>query len=81
MDYKVWILKLLGEIEDSDVLFLNQIYTIMKKHVEKNGGKEQVKKEEGQQDYIGWVLRLVMTHSGRARDIYYVLLGLLGDDI
>ncbi len=33
MDYKKMILELLEKIDGNDVIFLNQIYTIIKKHV------------------------------------------------
>lgn len=78
MDYKYLILKLLGEIGDNDVVFLNQIYTIMKKHMEKQGGNVQIKGDKGQQDYMSWALRLAMAHPERAKEIYYLLLGFLG---
>ncbi len=35
MGYKEMIIKMLEKIDDSDVIFLNQIYTIIKKHIEK----------------------------------------------
>lgn len=43
MEYKRLIMKMLGEIsEEDDVIFLRQIYTLIKRHVEKKQkGKEQ----------------------------------------
>ena len=36
MEYKRLIMKMLGEIsEEDDVIFLRQIYTLIKRHVEK----------------------------------------------
>ncbi len=35
MDYKSKILELLELIEDNDIIFLSQLYTIIKKHIEK----------------------------------------------
>lgn len=35
MEYKKWILKFLEEIADDDIIFLSQIYTLMKRHIEK----------------------------------------------
>lgn len=35
MKYKDAIIKLLEQIDESDELFLRQIYTIIKKHIEK----------------------------------------------
>lgn len=35
MDYKSKILGLLELIEDNDIIFLRQLYTIIKRHVEK----------------------------------------------
>ena len=35
MDYKSKILELLELIEDNDIIFLSQLYTITKKHIEK----------------------------------------------
>lgn len=35
MEYKEWIIKFLEMIEDDDVIFLSQIYTLMKRHLEK----------------------------------------------
>ncbi|EOS75705.1 hypothetical protein C819_02267 [Lachnospiraceae bacterium 10-1] len=35
MDYKSKILELLELIEDNDIIFLKQLYTIIKKHIEK----------------------------------------------
>ncbi len=35
MEYKEWIIKFLEMIEDDDVIFLSQIYTLMKRHIEK----------------------------------------------
>lgn len=37
MEYKRRILKLLDEIGDDEIVFLRQIYTIIKKHIEKRG--------------------------------------------
>ncbi len=39
MEYKEMIIKLVEKIEDSDVVFLNQVYTIIKKHIEKKEGQ------------------------------------------
>lgn len=39
MGYKEMIIKLVEKLEDSDVIFLNQIYTIIKKHIEKKEGQ------------------------------------------
>lgn len=36
MDYKSKILELLELIEDNDIIFLRQLYTIIKKHIEKS---------------------------------------------
>ncbi len=35
MEYKRRILELLAEIEEDDLVFLKQIYTLIKKHIEK----------------------------------------------
>ncbi len=35
MEYKRKVVELLEEIEDSDIIFLNQIYTLIKRHIEK----------------------------------------------
>lgn len=37
MGYKIIIIELVKKINDNDVLFLNQIYTIIEKHIEKKG--------------------------------------------
>lgn len=43
MEYKRLIMKMLGEIsEEDDLVFLQQIYTLVKRHMEKKqNGKEQ----------------------------------------
>lgn len=38
MDYKSKILGLLELIEDNDIIFLRQLYTIIKRHIEKRKG-------------------------------------------
>lgn len=37
MEYKRLIIALITEVRDDDVIFLNQIYTMVKRHVEKTG--------------------------------------------
>ncbi len=36
-EYKSVIVKMLQKLDESDYLFLRQIYTIMKKHLERKG--------------------------------------------
>ncbi len=35
MDYKRRVAELLEEIGDDDIIFLSQIYTLLKRHIEK----------------------------------------------
>ena len=35
MDYKNAVLELIGKISDDDIIFLRQIYTIIKRHTDK----------------------------------------------
>jgi hypothetical protein len=35
MDYKNAVLELIGKISDDDIIFLRQIYTIIKKHTDR----------------------------------------------
>ncbi len=35
MEYKRKVMELLEEIEEDDVIFLRQIYTIIKRHIER----------------------------------------------
>ncbi len=37
MEYKRLIIAILAEIKEDDVIFLQQIYALMKRHVEKKG--------------------------------------------
>lgn len=39
MGYKMIIIKMLEKIDDDEVIFLNQIYTIIKRHIEKKEGR------------------------------------------
>ncbi len=41
MNYKEKILEFLEKIENDDIIFLRQIYTIIKRHVEKKEGQER----------------------------------------
>lgn len=39
MEYKRLIIEMLEKIkEDNDIIFLKQIYTLIKRHIEKDGG-------------------------------------------
>lgn len=40
MSYKDAIIKLLEQIDESDEVFLRQIYTIIKKHIERRNPKK-----------------------------------------
>lgn len=37
MEYKRMIMEMLEKISDTDVIFLSQIYTLIKRHLEKAG--------------------------------------------
>ncbi len=47
MEYKRLILEMLDRISETDTIFLSQIYTLIKRHIEKAGNyagnKEQLK--------------------------------------
>lgn len=36
MEYKEWILRFIEQIGDDDTVFLSQIYTLLKRHVERS---------------------------------------------
>ena len=36
MEYKEWILRFIEQIDDDDTVFLSQIYTLLKRYVERS---------------------------------------------
>lgn len=45
MEYKKLILKMLDDISDTDTVFLQQIYTLFKRHMERAGRRIQDKEK------------------------------------